>query len=156
MLWIGLIPMLIGAVVELIALGVIPGAEPADSSAIMGGVLFGLMFFSVGVFVSLADERFTVFHESWWFKLVLYLSMFTFTSIFILMFNWVSFGPGEREFSISISIPFMSVFTDNTNALLGRILFAIPTLIMDFFAIAVIFIALKETVKDWIIPGDEE
>lgn len=148
--------MFMGAVVALVAAGVIPGADPVERTTSVLGSLFGLMFFSVGVFVSLSDERFKVFHDAWWFKLVLYAAMITFPGIFLFLFNWVSFGPGEREFSMSISIPFLSAYSDKSNEILGRIIFAIPTLIMDFFVIVTIFIAAKEIIMRWVNAGEEE
>lgn len=53
--------------------------------------------------------------------------------IFVFLFNWVAFGPGEREFGISISIPFLTFEFDRAIEIIGRIAFGIPALLMDAF-----------------------
>lgn len=59
-------------------------------------------------------------------------------------FNWVSFGPGTREFSSGISIPFLSFSFDSANQIIGRIVFAISTLFMNLVLLLVIYQMVME------------
>jgi hypothetical protein len=55
------------------------------------------------------------------------------------------FWAGEREFGISISIPFLTVDFDRGNEIIGRILFAIPALLMDAVIGYLIYAFIVET-----------
>ena len=46
------------------------------------------------------------------------------------VFTWVSFGPGDREFSTSVSIPFLT-FSRSSSEISGRICFAPGALLLD-------------------------
>jgi len=48
--------------------------------------------------------------------------------------SWVSFGPGERQFSSTVSIPFISV-TRSSSDILGRICFAPGAVLLDGLAL---------------------
>jgi hypothetical protein len=56
----------------------------------------------------------------------------------------VAFGPGEREFSASISIPFLAINFDRANQIVGRIVFAIPAILMDIILLLVIYQMVAE------------
>jgi hypothetical protein len=58
---------------------------------------------------------------------------------FLTLFNWIAFGPGEREFSMSLSIQFLSFGLDCGSEIIGRIAFGIPALLMDAFLGYVIY-----------------
>ncbi len=67
------------------------------------------------------------------------------------VFTWVSFGPGEREFSSSVSIPFLT-FTRSASELSGRICFAPGALLLDGLALYMWFLF----VRDWFMRDLQE
>lgn len=60
--------------------------------------------------------------------------------------TWVSFGPGERQFSSTISIPFLS-FSGPASELSGRICFAPGAILLDGLAIYLWF----RVSRDWLL-----
>jgi len=62
------------------------------------------------------------------------------------VFTWVSFGPGEREFSSSVSIPFLT-FTRSSSEITGRICFAPGALLLDGAALYTWFLLGR----DWVM-----
>lgn len=154
-MWIGLLPLLAGAATILYSTGIFQAADSNFNGPRWMGALFGVTFFGAGLLVSLADERFKYFHTDWWFKLLMLFSGLTFPLSFVIMFNWVAFGPGEREFSGGISIPFLSVNFSNANEIIGRIVFGIPSLLMDLFLISAVLGVVYEAVKAWVNEGEE-
>ncbi|MBT3321567.1 MAG: hypothetical protein HN392_04700 [Anaerolineae bacterium] len=101
-----------------------------SSSSQWVGIAFGVMFYNAGVSIGLLDSFFNRFRESTFFSYTHLAAILSIFLIFPLLFNWVAFGAGKREFSMSISIPFLS-FDGPANEVIGRIFFAIPALIMD-------------------------
>ncbi len=51
--------------------------------------------------------------------------------------TWISIGPGERNFTTSISIPFLTAVLPSSagNDLIGRVLFFLPAVILDVLAV---------------------
>lgn len=64
-----------------------------------------------------------------------------------MFFNWVVFGQGEREFSMEISNPFLSVYFDRGIEIIGRIVFGIPALLMDAFLVYVVYNLIVDIFK---------
>ena len=60
--------------------------------------------------------------------------------------TWVSFGPGEREFTSTISLPFLSVSGPGSD-LTGRICFAPGAILLDGMAIYMWF----RFFRDWLL-----
>jgi hypothetical protein len=60
--------------------------------------------------------------------------------------TWVSFGPGERQFSSSISIPFLSI-SGPSSELSGRICFAPGAILIDGMAVYLWF----RLFRDWLL-----
>ena len=83
--------------------------------------------------VSLMDSLFNSFRERKWFSYFHALVLLSIFLIFPLLFNWVAFGPGDREFEMSISIPFLIFDFPRGDEIIGRIAFGIPALLMDAF-----------------------
>lgn len=50
------------------------------------------------------------------------------------VFTWVSFGPGERQFSSTVSLPLFS-FSNSSPGFLGRICFAPGAILLDVWAL---------------------
>jgi hypothetical protein len=59
---------------------------------------------------------------------------------------WISFGPGEREFSSTINIPFLS-FSRSSSELSGRICFAPGAILLDALALYLWFLFFR----DWLL-----
>jgi hypothetical protein len=63
--------------------------------------------------------------------------------LFAAPFHWIAFGPGPREFSGGVSIPFVSART-HANATLGRIAFGLFALLFDaIVAVTVVRLVAK-------------
>lgn len=60
--------------------------------------------------------------------------------------TWVSFGPGERQFSSTISIPFLSL-SGPASELSGRICFAPGAILLDVLALYLWF----RLFRDWLL-----
>ena len=115
-----------------------------------------LLFFNTGIVVGLMDTGFNDYRETWWLSYLHGLAGLSIPLIFLMLFNWVSFGPGEREFSGGISIPFLSISFDRAaspvqelrirrpDQIIGRIFFAIPTLFMDLILFLVLYQMIAE------------
>jgi hypothetical protein len=65
--------------------------------------------------------------------------------------TWVSFGPGERQFSSTVSIPFLSV-TRSSPGILGRICFAPGAILLDGLALYTWF----KLGQDWFLRDPRE
>jgi hypothetical protein len=61
------------------------------------------------------------------------------------VFTWVSFGPGERQFTSTISIPFLN-FSSGSTSILGRICFAPGAILLDGLALYYWFLVGR----DWL------
>ena len=57
--------------------------------------------------------------------------------LFAAPFHWVAFGPGPRQFSTTLSIPFLSL-RQTGNGLGGRIAFGVGALLADAILVAAI------------------
>ena len=128
--WLGLVVLFAGGAVMLQSIRV--GMEDTTTPRWIGFV-FGLMFFNAGITVGLMDSGFNFFRESKIFAYFQAAILLSIPLIFLILFNWVAFFPGEREFSKSISIPFLSFDFDRGGETIGRITFGIPALLMDAF-----------------------
>jgi hypothetical protein len=84
--------------------------------------LAGIMFTSIGLYtfstglLSPNEQKLPIIQ---WIQYFLILGMLT---AFAAIFLWIGFGPGEREFSSSGSIGFLTV-SGKGNDILGRIMF---------------------------------
>ena len=122
-------------------------ALTADAETIDGpnwvGVAFALMFVNAGITILLLDSMFNPLRESIWFPYFQLGVLLSIPLILTILLNWVAFGPGEREFSGGISIPFIGVSFGRNNQILGRIVFGIPALILDIIAGISIFAVVR-------------
>ncbi|MCP4140061.1 MAG: hypothetical protein GY755_07190 [Chloroflexi bacterium] len=129
-IWLGLVVLLAGAAVMVQSIRV----EMTDSTTPRWiGFAFGLIFFNAGITVGLMDSSFNRYRESKVFAYFQAAILLSIPLLFLVLLNWVAFFPGEREFSMSISIPFLSFDSDRASEIIGRIAFGIPALLMDAF-----------------------
>lgn len=126
--WIGLIFLLAGGAVMIRAITF--GMEDTTTPR-WTGIIFGLMFFSAGITVGLLNSDFNDYRETWWLSYLHATALLSIPFIFLMLLNWVAFGPGAREFSMSISTPILFFAFDRANEIIGRIVFGIPALLMD-------------------------
>ncbi len=130
-LWLGLVILIPCAVL-------LNKALTADAADLDGpkwvGVAFMLMFVNAGLTVLFLDICFNPLRENTWFAYFHLSVLLSIPLIFVVLLNWIAFWPGEREFSGGVAVPFFAVSFGGADALLGRILFGIPALILDFIA----------------------
>ncbi len=106
-------------------------------------ILFLMMFFNAGLTLLLLDSLFNEIREEPWFAYFQAGVLLSIPLLFAILLNWVAFGPGEREFSGGVAIPFFAVSFGRANVILGRIVFGIPALLTDAFVGLVIAAAIK-------------
>jgi len=139
-LWIGLLVLIPSANFLYTAL-------TADAAELDGpnwvGVAFMLMFVNAGIMVVLLDSMFSPLHETVWFSYLHASILLSIPLIFTILLNWIAFGPGEREFSGGVSIPFFSISFGRADEIMGRIIFAIPALILDVIVVVSIVAVVK-------------
>lgn len=104
-----------------------------------------LMFFNAGIAIGLMDSGFNPYRRSKWLVYLHGMALLSIPLILAMLFNWVAFIPGKREFTASISIPLLSFSFDKASEIIGRIVFSIPALLMDAAIIAVIYGLIKDT-----------
>jgi hypothetical protein len=155
--WLGLVLIVPSAIYMFVILN----AEAESFDLAPRWIAFSaiLIFFNCGILVGLMDSGFNEFRETWWLSYLHGMSGLSIPLIFLMLFNWVSFGPGTREFSGSISIPFLSFSFEGANQILGRIVFAIPTLFMDLVMFLVIYQMIAEFFGkkvDFLKPDEEK
>ena len=140
--WIGLLIMLPSAAGMISILNA--DAETFDLAPRWIAFSAITMFFNCGIVVGLMDSGFNEYRKTWWLSYLHGMAALSIPLIFLMLFNWVSFGPGTREFSGGISIPFLTISFDEANEIIGRIIFGIPTLFMDLVLVLVIYQMIAE------------
>lgn len=116
--------------------------------------LSGLVFFMGGVAVSLQDIRFEIFREAWWFKVMVNLAPFGIILSFAAIANWIVFGPGERAFSGSISIPFITLSGTNSDQFVGRAVFGLSAVCLNVLLVVLLVRGLRSLLRSGLV--DEE
>lgn len=148
-MWVGIFSMLMGAILILISADIFRVEESLFNAPRWIVGLAGLAFFNGGIAASLMDTRFEYHNQAWWFKLLQSSMGFSIFLIFTIIFIWIGFGPGERQFSGGISFPFLSFFSANTNEVFGRMIFGIPGLCLGAGIIYWLFNVLLKYLKYW-------
>jgi hypothetical protein len=69
--------------------------------------------------------------------------------LFVAIGNWVAFGPGEREFTSSISLPFITFSKSGSGFNGGRIAFGIGALLADLVFLGMVYDLVKTSWKEW-------
>lgn len=132
MIWFGLIAMGMGAFVILMSADVLIHVDDSGFNAprwVVGMV--GFIFLAAGVPVSLMDKTFDPIRETWWFQMLNYMGIYGMLIGFVVVFNWVAFGSGERQFSGGFSLPFIIIWTERVSEWSGRAVFGLFALCMD-------------------------
>ena len=139
--FIGIIAMLCGVYPILVGLGVVhvrraPEAQPWVAIA-MGGmfVLAGLAIIN-GYAVAGASRADGSLPDNapFFVRVTQYVLGVGIVGLMFAVFAWVAFGPGERHFSSSISLPFWSS-SEHSSERSGRIAFGIAAGFMGLFLV---------------------
>lgn len=133
-LWMGLIAMAAGGFIILVSADIIPSDDSAFSAPRWIAGMAGLAFFSAGIILFFRDIRFEFFRDKLTFRLIQFIVIGVLLTSFAIIPTWIAFGPGDREFSGGISLPFFSM-TQDQSAMSGRIVFGCGAFITDTIAI---------------------
>jgi len=68
-------------------------------------------------------------------------------SLFALPFHWVAFGPGPRQFSGGVSLPFLS-FSHGSGAVSGRIWFGAFAVLIDLLIVGTAIKLIRKAAAD--------
>lgn len=136
----------------LVALDVIPSPEENFHAPRWVVLIAGLCFFAAGSFVSLSDPRLEVLQEESWFRLIVTAFQAVVPLSLVFLLNWVAFGPGDRQFSSSISLPFIRIFTENSSQIMGRCAFGTAAVLTDL----VLVVFAVNAILKWINAGDKD
>lgn len=132
--WMGLIAMVAGGFIILISADIIPTDDSSFQAPRWIAGMAGVAFFTTGIILFFRDQRFEFFRDTLIFRFIQFILIGVLLTAFGIIPTWIALGPGEREFSGGISIPFISVATEQGD-LSGRIIFGCGALITDTIAI---------------------
>jgi hypothetical protein len=141
----GILFIAAGAFPVLISLGIVQG-HPAPGVPSWVGVAAGSMFILAGLAIingyavagGTQPNGDLSAGAPFLARVVQYLLGVAIIGLMFAVFAWVSFGPGERHFSSSVSVPGLSL-SGHSSERSGRIAFGIATvLIGSFFALATV------------------
>ncbi len=145
-LFIG-VPLCMGGFIFLAAMGVIP-ADPDSFDAPRGVVaVAGVMFMLAGVAVAFQGLRHTSFGQTRLWTLLNSLLGLSVLLLLAIPFHWVAFGPGERQFTGTASLPFVR-FSSGSKAILGRAAFGTMAVLMDVAWLWGVFAAVRRFLRD--------
>jgi hypothetical protein len=132
-IFVGSISALIGLFIALVAADVIRVDEAGFNAPRWVMLAGGMIFFLAGVIVLATGgvqdpsteeiDAVRIFRGTFGFLIVL---------LFAVIAHWVAFGPGDRLFSGSLAIPFVS-------DLLGRIAFGCGAVLLDMILLVMVF-----------------
>lgn len=112
----GLVAIAIATIAFLAALGYVPSETPFTSVSRAATIVVALIFALAGVSVALLGFG----HRAFGMRMAV-AAMFA----FLLAFNWVAFGPGERRFTRTVSVGSSRGAGVQASELEGRVVFGI-------------------------------
>jgi hypothetical protein len=124
-----------GAFVVLAALGIIPASEESFNAPRWVVGLMGLVFMAAGMAVLVNYAGSTGFLSPSLRKMGANFLIAVLLSGFGLVFSWIAFGPGPREFSGGVSLLFIQVRGLTGGELVGRVVFGVFAVIVDLLAL---------------------
>ena len=137
----GSIFIFVGAFIFLISINLISVPEEDIYAPRWVLTSVGLTFALAGVLVVLNGLKSGLGHHAlykWIYNGVLLMFMIFFAA----PFNWVAFGPGEREFSSSTSVGAVSV-SQSGEDFGGRLVFGIGAILMDILILYLVYRAIQ-------------
>ena len=125
----GLLAIACGIAPILGSIGIIP-MRLTPGTPVWVGVCAGMLFVVAGVMVingyAWKSHASHATDESHW-PLVQDVLGFAICALFAAIFGWIAFGPGERQFSVTVDLPF-SHSNERGNEGLGRAMFGLGAL----------------------------
>lgn len=113
----------------LMALGATQGWVPSSQAMGPGALVFTLMGAVLFTGAGLAMLLWGLDRPAWAARLAAVAVL-----AFVLAFNWIAFGPGERHFTRSISVSSATANTESTQAVSqieGRVVFGLFSVALD-------------------------
>lgn len=155
----GILASGLGLFIILLSLDVIHADDSSFHAPRWVVAAVGLIFSLAGVLLAVSPSRSTTSQEAqsssittsdqagirFWLGAVVIL-------LFALVFNWVAFGPGEREFQGGITVPF-GLFSVEVNETMGRAIFGIGSVMIDVIAAAVLWKWLRRRMLNRVTKG---
>ena len=133
-LWLGSLVMAVGGAVILVSADIISADDSSFNAPRWIVGLAGGLFLFAGAMVFIQDQRFSYFRDTNIYRVIRFVNVGLLLTIFGVIPTWLAFGPGERQFSGGISIPFISISSDQ-GELSGRFVFGCGAIIMDLAAV---------------------
>lgn len=133
----GSIFICVGAFIFLMSLDIIHVPDEDINAPRWVLTAVGLTFALAGVMVMLNGLK-SGFGDHPIFKWAYNFVLLLFMIFFAAPFNWVAFGPGEREFSSSTSVGAVSV-TQSGSEFGGRLAFGLGAILMDILIVYLIY-----------------
>lgn len=118
----GLLFAALGSFALLSVIGVLPSQHPQTMASQVFGVSASIVFVCAGLGVMLFGLRLEALAAKLGGIALL---------AFVLTFNWIAFGPGEREFKRTTSVNGSVRHSSSASELEGRIVFGLFALAMD-------------------------
>lgn len=141
----GLLVLGTGFYIVLLALGVLPGGEGEVPPWILG--LAGMAFVVGGGLVSIGElmkhddaSDLRDLEVARAFRNVMIALLLI---IFVVLGNWVAFGPGTRPIQMELELPFMDV-SRQTSEWVGRFGFGVGALTLDGVLVAMIVALVRK------------
>lgn len=146
---LGFFSLVMGLVVMAVAADILPADESSIHAPRWVLSAAGLIFVLCGVLVFLSmgtqERGHTAGGKS--LEIVQTLIGNGVITLFALILSWIAFGPGERQFSSTISLPFISISSADANELSGRICFGTFAVLLDGLTVWVWVHAIGRLVK---------
>lgn len=118
----GVLVTLLGLIALLGTIGLVPGPKEQTWSAQVFGMAASAVFVCAGAGVTLFGlRRERPAAKAGGFALL----------AFVLAFNWIAFGPGERQFKRQVTTSWSGKHSSTASELEGRTVFGIVALLMD-------------------------
>lgn len=135
MVLFGSIFMIVGTVIVLFSVDVIKVSDDGFNAPRWVVAIAGGFFIVAGMMPMLESLKQLSGGESFWFRAADSLVRFLFLLLLAVPFNWVAFGPGEREFSSAGSLGPLAIFRQGLSA--GRCVFGIAAMLINLMVIYV-------------------
>ncbi len=125
-----------GLFVIAISLNLIPVEDQSFNAPRWVGGVAGLIFVLGGVLVIIhqREQQRTLTGPRIASEVAQFLVAGLLITLFALIGNWIAFGPGDRQFSSAVSVPFITIF-QSANEITGRVCFGMFAILLDGLAL---------------------
>jgi hypothetical protein len=134
----GIIAVLVGVFISLIAADVIKAAESGFNAPRWVVLAAGMVFFLAGATIlATGGAQQSQVEEINAVRIFRGAAGFLIVFLFASIANWVAFGSGDRQFSSSIQLPFLAV-TREAGDMPGRLAFGCGAVLLDLILVFMI------------------